>query len=128
MKIATTMKVCPKRSACAIRARAMTAPERIARNMLTRPSDSWYASDRAAIKLQCSVARICSFSDTAGSRGGSSVTRQVSGQVVQGCESFRRQEGGDAVVHLGDGAGVHERGGAHLHSAAAGDQEFKGVL
>src|SRR5215831_18505145 len=103
MKIATTMKVCPKRSACAINARAMTAPERIARNMFTRPSDSWYASDRAAMRLQCSVERICSFSETAGSRGGSSVTRQVPREIAEGREALGRHEGSDAVVHLRDG-------------------------
>src|SRR5438874_1106094 len=41
MNIATDMNVGPKRSACATRAREITAPERTVRNMLTRPSDSW---------------------------------------------------------------------------------------
>ena len=41
MKIATAMKVVPKRSTCAMSASAITAPDSTPRNMLTRPSDSW---------------------------------------------------------------------------------------
>src|SRR5690242_12502502 len=117
------MKVCPKRSACAIRARAMTAPERIESNMLTRPSDSWYASDRAAIRLQCSVARIWSFSEAAGSRGGSSVTRQIPWQVLERREALGRHEGGDPVVHLRYRVGIDESRGPDLNSSASRDQE-----
>ena len=75
MRMATVMNVEPKRSAWATSARAMTAPERMARNMFTRPRDSVYVRERVASRLQCSVARICSLAAAAGSRpaGGISV-------------------------------------------------------
>src|SRR5437763_11335730 len=43
------------------------APDRMARKMLTRASDSVYVSDRVASRLQCSVARICSLVAAPGS-------------------------------------------------------------
>src|SRR5947209_5005347 len=128
MKIATAMNVVLKWSTCAMSARAITEPDSTPRNMLTRPSDSWYVSARAAIRLQCSVARIWIFSDTPGSRGGSSVTRQIPWQLAERREALRRHEGGDTVVHIGDRVGVHERGGADLHRAAPGDQELERIL
>ena len=72
MKIAIEMNAGPKWSAWATSASAITAPERMARNMFTRPSDSWYVRARVARRLQCSVARIWSASDC-GRDGGISV-------------------------------------------------------
>src|SRR5690349_1991085 len=72
MKIATEMKAGPKWSAWATRARAITAPDRTVRNMVTRPSDSWYVRARVARRLQCSVARIWMASESCFA-GGSSV-------------------------------------------------------
>src|SRR6266851_5203104 len=64
----------PKPSAWATSARAITAPERMARKMVTRLSDSVYVSERVASRLQCSVARICSFAaSSVRLDGGSSV-------------------------------------------------------
>src|ERR1700730_4661468 len=66
--IAIVMKVAPKWSACATRASAITAPERIARKMVTRLRDSLYVRVRVASRLQCSVARICPLAAASGSR------------------------------------------------------------
>src|SRR5579859_993357 len=128
MKIAIAENVVPNRSAWAIKASAITAPDRTARKMFTRPSDSWYVSARVARSDQCSVARICSFSDTTGSRGGSSVTRQVPRQVGERRQAPRREKGGDAVMDAGDRVRVHEGRGADLHRAASGDEELERVL
>src|SRR5712692_6198214 len=111
-----------------MRASAIIAPDRTARNMFTRPSDSWYVSARVASRDQCSVARICSFADASGSRGGISVTGQIPRQLRQRRESLAREVGRNPVVDLGDRLRVDESGGAHLHSDAAGDQELQGIL
>src|SRR6266581_2506469 len=59
--IAIEMKIGPKCSACATSARAINAPDRMDRNIVTRLRASLYVRARVASRLQCSVARICSL-------------------------------------------------------------------
>src|ERR1700682_1721287 len=108
----------------------------MARNMFTRPRDAMQVSERVASRLQCAVARTCSLA-AAGSlpAGGISVdissllvAGQVPRQVGKGAHSLRREEGGDAVVHLGDRSWVEERCGANLDRGATRDQELQRVL
>src|SRR5438552_805144 len=73
--MAIAMNVDPKRSAWATSASAITAPDRMARNIVTRLRPSVYVSERVASRLQCSVARIWSLaavtvSGRAGGRSG----------------------------------------------------------
>src|SRR5215472_10574883 len=58
----------PKPSAWATSARAITAPDRMARKIVTRLRASLYVRERVASRLQCSVARICSLAAALDSR------------------------------------------------------------
>src|SRR5215471_14077355 len=59
--MAMEIVVGPEPSAGATSARAITAPDRMARKIVTRLRASLYVSERVASRLQCSVARICSL-------------------------------------------------------------------
>src|SRR6266513_1103504 len=135
MKIAMAKKAGPKWSAWATSASAITAPERMVKNMFTRPSDSWYVRARVASRLQCSVARICSASDSRG-RGGISVAIafpslvawSVARQVGERDEPARLEKCRDAVMNLSDRPGIDECGSPNLDGGASSDQELQGVL
>src|SRR5207245_1784266 len=134
MKIAMAKKAGPKWSAWATRARAITAPERMVRNMFTRPSDSWYVRARVASRLQCSVARICSAPDSIG-RGGISVdidpsliAWKVARQVGQGLEPATFEKRRDAVMDVGDRVRVDERGRPDLDGRASRDKKLQRVF
>src|SRR5215831_18726306 len=58
----------PKPSAWATSARAITAPDRMARKMVTRLRASLYVRERVASRLQCSAARICNLAAPLDSR------------------------------------------------------------
>src|SRR5438876_699041 len=132
MKIAMAKKAGPKWSAWATRARAITAPERMVRNMFTRPSDSWYVRARVASRLQCSVARICSAPDSIG-RGGISVdidpsliAWKVARQVGQGLEPERKLgSSAHGLGHRGSGARVVAEVKATLFDIRTGDVDLK---
>ena len=59
--IAMEIAVGPKPSAWATSARAIIAPDRMARKIVTRLRASLYVKEPVASRLQCSVARICSL-------------------------------------------------------------------
>src|SRR5205823_3265105 len=94
-----------------------------------------YVSDRVASRLQCSVARIWSASDSRG-RGGISVAMnlpslvawQVARQIGERRQASRFEKCRDTVVYLGDRLGIDERGGAHLDGAAPRDEKLQRVL